>query len=105
MSAGPVDTGSRPGCVSAFGAFDMVGNVWEWVADWDEVAGDCQNWPASLGDDLTCMGRADGVDIPFPAPLRRGGDWNDGASAGRFAVEANILPQQSFPDYGFRGVR
>ena len=26
-------TGSRSNCVSDVGAFDMVGNVWEWVAD------------------------------------------------------------------------
>jgi formylglycine-generating enzyme required for sulfatase activity len=29
-----VPTGSRSGCVSEDGAFDMVGNLWEWVADW-----------------------------------------------------------------------
>lgn len=28
-----VATGSAPTCVSTAGAFDMVGNVWEWVAD------------------------------------------------------------------------
>ena len=27
-------TGSREDCVSNFGAFDMVGNLLEWVADW-----------------------------------------------------------------------
>src|SRR5205085_2914595 len=26
-------TGARSNCVSDVGAFDMVGNVWEWVAD------------------------------------------------------------------------
>lgn len=27
----PLPTGSRDGCVSDFGAFDLGGNVWEWV--------------------------------------------------------------------------
>src|SRR5262249_62171930 len=27
-------TGSRASCVSSRGAFDMVGNLFEWVADW-----------------------------------------------------------------------
>src|SRR5437763_9796385 len=34
-------TGADPGCVSNWGAYDMVGNLDEWVADWDEQgAGD-----------------------------------------------------------------
>src|SRR5262249_4148425 len=33
-SAGLSLTGARSSCVSARGAFDMVGNVYEWVADW-----------------------------------------------------------------------
>ncbi|MBI3767013.1 MAG: hypothetical protein HY271_00800 [Deltaproteobacteria bacterium] len=32
-SPGPIDTGSRSGCVSAVGAFDMVGNVSELTPD------------------------------------------------------------------------
>ena len=30
-------TGEHPGCVSAFGVFDLVGNLHEWVADGDGV--------------------------------------------------------------------
>ena len=29
-----VNTGSRSSCKSSYGAYDMVGNVAEWVADW-----------------------------------------------------------------------
>ena len=30
-------TGSHPGCVSQTGAYDMTGNLTEWLADWDDV--------------------------------------------------------------------
>src|SRR5262249_30867660 len=39
----PADTGSRPSCASVWGAFDMVGNVDEWVADWGDRSTSCSS--------------------------------------------------------------
>jgi hypothetical protein len=52
-------TGSRSSCVSARGAFDMVGNLAEWVADWVPHLDDCPDWPFGLTDhDLMCLSGA-----------------------------------------------
>jgi hypothetical protein len=103
-------TGANAGCVSRFGAFDMVGNLWEWVADWDEEAGDCANWPAGFGSDFTCIGTADTqASTRFPGALIRGGDYFEGASDGPFAVSGRVQPSEtSFIGpftIGFRGAR
>ena len=96
-------TGANAGCVSAWGVNDMVGNLSEWVADWDEQADDCANWPAGFGGDMTCFG--DGTPSRFPGVLFRGGDFSFGADAGPFAVNAGIQPSGAFGDIGFRGAR
>jgi hypothetical protein len=82
-------TGSISGCVSDMGAFDMVGNLAEWVADWADhgaPAGvECTTWPASFGSDTSCMGSA-GSDH-LPAALIRGGSRLNVTGAGVFAVD------------------
>jgi hypothetical protein len=100
------NTGANPNCVSRFGAFDMVGNMEEWVADWDEQAAGCDKYDADFGDDLTCIGRMDGHgENHFPGALVRGGNFNlvNFSEAGPFAASAGFRPSTGFP--GFRGAR
>jgi hypothetical protein len=100
-----VNTGAKAGCVSRFGAFDMVGNVWEWVADWDEQADDCGNWPAELGTDITCFGA--GIPSRRPGALNRGGSLDIGpdTTPGPFAADASFEPWDWSSDIGVRGAR
>jgi len=51
-------TGSRSSCVSARGAFDMVGNVAEWVADWAPRSAQCTGWTCRRRSTTTAMGSA-----------------------------------------------
>ena len=98
----PTETGSRADCVSTYGANDMVGNLMEWVADWDEQASDCGNWPSEgFGDDTACLGKA--APLGLPGALRRGG--STGTNAGPFAVTTTFNPAQLQAFIGFRGAR
>ena len=108
----PSDTGSRSKCKSAWGAFDMVGNASEWVADWADQAVNCTNWTTSApiesipGSDLSCFGGPGGPgDMSLPAALVRGGSYFDGPAAGVFAVDAFVHPSESFYALGFRCAR
>ena len=45
-------TGARSSCVSARGAFDMVGNLGEWVADWVPATLFCRGWASFINDQM-----------------------------------------------------
>jgi formylglycine-generating enzyme required for sulfatase activity len=112
-SAGPADTGSRASCKSAWGTFDMIGNVNEWVGDWADRAISCTNWTPALGGDFSCFGGPGTTGLPgqesgtlsFPGALDRGGSWSDGTNAGVFAVDAGTNPSLRSSAIGFRCAR
>jgi hypothetical protein len=88
-------TGSRAGCVSARGAFDMVGNLWEWVADWVPRSATCGRWSANVSptDDSQCLAGTD--ETGGPGALLRGGDFgvfNVPGEAGPLAVFGFVEP-------------
>jgi formylglycine-generating enzyme required for sulfatase activity len=64
-------TGSRSACVSARGAFDMVGNGAEWVADWVPASTSCPGW-GGFSNDAMCLAGAS-TTSNFPGALVRGG--------------------------------
>lgn len=115
-------TGVHEECVSSFGAYDMVGNVWEWV-DANVVDGvfggrtlppdgyiteaDTDGVPSQTG---TSSSAVFGGDYFFndPTGLRgmfRGGFWNLTDKAGIFTINATIQTSFAGSAVGFRCVK
>lgn len=117
-------SGSRSQCVSRWGAYDLVGNVWEWVADWTDTAQACRFWPAEYGSDLSCMGANVATERSaasllarwfarelvepkpeYPGAIIRGGNYATGARNGAFAIFAGATPHNVSRSTGFRCAR
>jgi hypothetical protein len=100
-------TGSRSACVSARGAFDMVGNLSEWVADWVPGSTSCGAWSAEVsptGDHQCLLGATTGT-TDEPGALLRGGGYNSLTGAGPLTVNGSIAPSIGGPTIGFRCAR
>ena len=102
-----LNTGARAGCVSRWGAMDMVGNAEEIVADW--IQG---NGPAKAGDagpdfgndgvfGINVTGRGAASD-PFSPALFRGGFFGLADVAGVFNLDASLGLERNFQETGFR---
>ena len=132
-SGSKASTDANPACVSNWGVINMVGNVWEWVADWVQADGtdtvdvtipalpfpqtvtstdfdlyvDTTNTAAFGLDFMRGIGAAatQGSGAGFPGALLRGAAFGGMDGAGVFAVEARFAPSASAPQFGFRCAR
>jgi len=100
-----VTTGSRSSCVSADGTYDMVGNLYEWVADWVPRSTACGSWSPGVSptDDQQCL--ASTATTGEPGALLRGGYFGGGHEAGPLAVVGYDEPSLAGTDIGFRCAR
>ena len=96
-------TGARIKCKSDVQAFDMVGNVIEFVADWGALATTGTNWdvfiPGFNGDTSNVGGVPSGSIYGLPSATLRGGSFaivpnsgGTGQGAGVYAIDQNGAP-------------
>lgn len=102
-SSGLSATGSRSGCISDVGAFDMVGNTWEWVAEWVPRSPNAPGSWGTFSDDWQILVGAETTGAP--GALVRGASRFDHAQAGVFAVMADFAPAIQSGNFGFRCAR
>ena len=76
---------------NAFGLYDTLGNVWEWVRDWYGIT------YYSLKPETDPQGPESGE-----YRVSRGGSWRHQTKVSRCAARSSIPPEFHYADYGFR---
>ncbi len=103
-------TGAHPACLSAWGAQDLIGNAWEWTANWygHNATGFDSTQPAAFNGDSyenITPAQNQATDTQFPPAAVRGGYKGSGTQAGVFAITLKYAPSVSNLDIGFRCAR
>jgi formylglycine-generating enzyme required for sulfatase activity len=93
----PAAPGSRPDGASAYGLFDMAGNMAEWVAD---------DYDADYYADSPSQNPTGPAPTPGAQKVLRGGSWgSDAASRGlRASARLGLSPEYAGSTIGFRCV-
>ncbi len=97
--AAAANTGARTLCLSSWLASDLLGNVSEWTADWDENADGCSDLTAEFGGGESCFGGDPSGNRMFA--LVRGGSFLSGEKASVFTVRTHNV-ETTARDLGFR---
>jgi prepilin-type N-terminal cleavage/methylation domain-containing protein len=120
-----IKTGTASKCISTNGAYDMIGNVWEWVNDTKSTSNIYSSGNTAVPTANQTIAQINDYGVPvtsggtscsggkcnndyywvasgvLTAGLRSGG-WGRGAPAGRFALLLNSAPGGTSSDLGFR---
>jgi formylglycine-generating enzyme required for sulfatase activity len=91
----PADVASKPGGASWVGAYDMSGNVWEWVADWYDW-----RYYDTFGGVVSV--NPQGPEDETGKRVLHGGSFNDYDYFLRGAVRLDFVPFSWGDSYGFR---
>jgi len=120
-----IKTGTATKCISTNGAYDMIGNVWEWVNDTKSTSDIYSSGNTAVPTSNGTIAQINDYGVPvtsggtscsggkcnsdyywvtsgtLTAGLRSG-SWSGGATAGRFALALTNAPSNAVGSVGFR---